>query len=263
MEGIIFSKIRDEAIFPTKATSGSACWDLYAAEDVILHPHNTVVVKTGLVVKMPSHYMMQIYSRSGNSSKGLVVANAPGIVDSDYTPKEGGDPFDFEIKVILHFQDRPYIEVKKGDKIAQCSFVQVDNIRVFNTNNWENATKLGEIPGTRIVTDPLAPNGSGCFLQEIDAWTARNDKIYDLNLCEIKDRVREGGLGSTDLQKGDQNRTYVPAKDGQMEHWVDKDGNRFYKPFTTPSSVNSNTQSEINLDFRVEDYHAWKKRSES
>jgi len=51
-----------------------------------------------------------VCSRSGLASRGIFVANAPGIVDPDYTG---------EIKVILFNGSQEPHYVRQGDRIAQ------------------------------------------------------------------------------------------------------------------------------------------------
>jgi len=50
-----------------------------------IHIKGVTAVPTGLVVQSPSGYYLQICSRSGLAARGLFVANAPGIIDPDYT----------------------------------------------------------------------------------------------------------------------------------------------------------------------------------
>lgn len=46
---------------------------------------NTVAIPTGLVLRPPKGYYVQICSRSGLAMKAIFVANAPGIIDPDYS----------------------------------------------------------------------------------------------------------------------------------------------------------------------------------
>ncbi|XP_065643117.1 deoxyuridine 5'-triphosphate nucleotidohydrolase-like [Hydra vulgaris] len=99
-------------------TKESACFDLRSSKDVILQPHQRVLVNTGVYIdKMDSNLVGQIYSKSGIAFKhGVVVFNAPGIIDADYKD---------EIKVLLmnHFEEN--VVFKRGDAIAQMGFVKM------------------------------------------------------------------------------------------------------------------------------------------
>jgi dUTP pyrophosphatase len=108
----------DGATMPAYATPGSAGVDLRAHLQVPLdiRPGETVMVSTGLRVQLPQGMEMQVRSRSGLAAKhGVVVANAPGTVDSDYTG---------EVKVILHNHSACLFQVNGGDRIAQAVFAQ-------------------------------------------------------------------------------------------------------------------------------------------
>jgi dUTP pyrophosphatase len=109
-------KIGQNGTIPTYATDGSACFDIYSAEYYCFDSGMTVTVSTELFVEVPKGYMMQIVSRSGMSCDGLVVANAPGIIDSDYRG---------EVKIILHNQGKYANHVRKGQRIAQGYLVPV------------------------------------------------------------------------------------------------------------------------------------------
>lgn len=68
-----------------KSTPGSSGYDLVAREGIVLAPGETKLISTGLLVAPPEGYEIQIRPRSGRSLKSrLVVANAPGTIDSDY-----------------------------------------------------------------------------------------------------------------------------------------------------------------------------------
>ncbi|XP_065673045.1 deoxyuridine 5'-triphosphate nucleotidohydrolase-like [Hydra vulgaris] len=99
-------------------TKESACVDLRSSKDVILQPHQRVLVSTGVYInEMDSYLVGQIYLKSGIAYKyGVVVLNAPGIIDADY--KE-------EIKVLLmNYSEENYV-IKRGDAIAQMGFVKM------------------------------------------------------------------------------------------------------------------------------------------
>lgn len=99
---------------PAYATTGSAAFDLAAAEDVEVGPRQIKLVGTGLVIGVPAGYFLGIFARSSTPLKrGLLVANGVGVLDSDY-----GGPDD-ELKIqLLNITDAP-IAVKAGDRLAQ------------------------------------------------------------------------------------------------------------------------------------------------
>jgi dUTP pyrophosphatase len=94
-------------------TPGSAGLDLPAGleEALIVHPHQIVLVPTGLALAIPAGYEGQVRPRSGLAIKqGLTVINAPGTIDSDYRG---------EVKVGLINLGKAAVTIQRGDRVAQ------------------------------------------------------------------------------------------------------------------------------------------------
>lgn len=113
-------RLTDTAILPTRGTSGSAGYDLYAdiEDEVTINPREIVKVKTGVAIALPSaEFGAFIFARSGLSIKhGISPANCVGVVDSDYRG---------EIMVgLTNFSNEPYT-IKKGERIAQMIIMPV------------------------------------------------------------------------------------------------------------------------------------------
>ena len=84
---IKIKKLNENAIIPTRGSEYSAGMDLYACTStpVIIAPHQTIKVSTGLAIEIPDGYFGGIFARSGLATKqGLRPANCCGVVDSDY-----------------------------------------------------------------------------------------------------------------------------------------------------------------------------------
>lgn len=80
-------KLKENAIIPTKGSGQAAGYDLYACCDgiVIIEPHKTVKIGTGLAIQPPRGYFGAIVARSGLAAKhGLRPANCIGVCDEDY-----------------------------------------------------------------------------------------------------------------------------------------------------------------------------------
>lgn len=107
--------IRATAFKCERATEKSAGYDLRTDEGVNLLPGQIAVVSTGVFLEMPADVMAMVCSRSGLASRGIVVNNAPGIIDADYTD---------EVKVILMNQTDQPVSFTAGDKIAQLVFTK-------------------------------------------------------------------------------------------------------------------------------------------
>ena len=116
---------------PFYATKGSAGMDVYSNEDLELEPLSTTIVKTGLFVKIPEGYEIQVRPRSGLSAKSsLRIANSPGTIDSDYLG---------EIGIIVDNTSQTFsYTVKKGERIAQLVLKKVEQIE------WEEVEEFSE-----------------------------------------------------------------------------------------------------------------------
>ena len=114
---------------PAYATSGAAGIDLAASltESMVVAPRARVFVPTGLAVDMPDVHMVGlVFPRSGLASKyGLALANAVGVIDSDYKGEI--------ICAIQNNSEVPY-EIKPGDRIAQLVFIPCCQVDIAYTD---------------------------------------------------------------------------------------------------------------------------------
>jgi dUTP pyrophosphatase len=87
---IEFFAVREGALLPTKATIAAAGYDLAAHGEYYIAPGKTVIVWTGLrLAKQPFSVDMAIRPRSSLYKTGLIIPNAPGTLDGDYTGEIG------------------------------------------------------------------------------------------------------------------------------------------------------------------------------
>lgn len=79
-------KLSEEAVVPSYATDGSACFDITAisvGERNIVN--NTQIFGTGLAFEIPEGNVMLVFSRSGDGFKrDIRLSNCVGVIDSDY-----------------------------------------------------------------------------------------------------------------------------------------------------------------------------------
>jgi dUTPase len=74
-------KLDENAIVPEYAYPTDAGMDLKSSEEYVLMPNETAMINTGLSVAIPEKFFGGIYSKSGLASRGIIVANSPGVVD--------------------------------------------------------------------------------------------------------------------------------------------------------------------------------------
>ena len=115
---------------PERGSAGAGAFDLVAGKCVYIAPGATARVPTYLRMEFPDGLCGLILPRSGLGSKGIVLANTVGLIDSDYR----GD-----IILMLHNRNpagtQP-IKINEGDRVAQMLFfrpiipqlVQVDSV---------------------------------------------------------------------------------------------------------------------------------------
>ena len=78
---IPIEKCHEDAKIPVYANLTDAGADLYAIEDIVINPGETVLVPTGLKVAIPRGYEIQVRPKSGRALKTKMrVANTPGTI---------------------------------------------------------------------------------------------------------------------------------------------------------------------------------------
>jgi dUTP diphosphatase len=112
------TRLRDDAVLPTRAYPGDAGLDLAACERHELAPGERALVGTGIAVAIPEGHAGLVTPRSGLAAKnGVTIVNTPGLVDSGYRG---------EVRVILHNTDRhETVVIEPGMRIAQLVVVSV------------------------------------------------------------------------------------------------------------------------------------------
>lgn len=121
---------REGAVMPCYAKPGDAGMDVYAAEEVLIRPGETVIIPTGLKLAIPEGYEIQVRPRSGISlNTPLRLANSPGTIDSGYRnelgiimtntsdniPSDDGRFLEIDSKG----NEKGSYKIKKGDRVAQ------------------------------------------------------------------------------------------------------------------------------------------------
>ena len=110
---------------PDYATAGAAGIDLRAMFEsqyqvyTMIYPGETVLIPTGIAIKMPSTMAATLLPRSGLGHKnGIVLGNLVGLIDSDYQQQifiscwnrnQSGEPF----------------RINLGERIAQMVFLPI------------------------------------------------------------------------------------------------------------------------------------------
>lgn len=95
-------------------TDEAAGFDLAAAHDLTIPPRQIALVRTGLVIEVPSGHFLAIFARSSTPLKrGLMVANGVGVIDPDYS-----GPTDEIMIQVINVTDLD-VRISRGDRLAQ------------------------------------------------------------------------------------------------------------------------------------------------
>ena len=131
-----FTKVNPNAVIPTSGSKFSAGYDLSACidETIMIAPHCTVKIGTGLAIQPPEGYWGAVFARSGIATKqGLRPANCVGVCDEDYRG---------EYIVALHNDSDSYQIIEPNERIAQLVFLPYLNIE-FEEVDTLSETKRG------------------------------------------------------------------------------------------------------------------------
>jgi dUTP pyrophosphatase len=119
---------------PTYGTAEAAGFDLAAAHDLTVAPGQVALVRTGLVIEVPTGYFLAIFARSSTPLKrGLAVANGVGVIDPDYS-----GPNDEIVIQVLNFTTAP-VHVARGDRLAQGIVLPASRV------TWDEVSTLREV----------------------------------------------------------------------------------------------------------------------
>ena len=110
MPEIIVQRLDVNAKLPAKPKSlFDAGWDVYPLKRSVIPKHGDALIGTGLKVKIPNGYCIQVNPRSGKAVKNKLVVGAR-VIDA---------PYRGELKIhIFNHSDEDY-EVSPHDPIAQ------------------------------------------------------------------------------------------------------------------------------------------------
>lgn len=106
---LYIKKLDPRAIIPTKASGGSAGWDLYALQDGAVLARGKVLVSTGLAICVPHGTYGRIAPRSGLAWKHSIDVGA-GVIDEDFRGP---------VSIILFNHSDLAFTYKAGERMAQ------------------------------------------------------------------------------------------------------------------------------------------------
>ena len=144
-----------DAKIPQYAHISDSGMDVYALDDITVHPGETVLVPTGIKVALPVGFELQVRPKSGRALKTkLRVANTPGTIDQAYRDeikiiienieppirnittntilKEDGSVDHMEVTSIEYGKD---FTIGKGEKFCQLVLCEVPKVAFYRVDN--------------------------------------------------------------------------------------------------------------------------------
>jgi dUTP pyrophosphatase len=119
---------------PGYGTDEAAGFDLASAHDLSVPPRGIALVRTGLIIEVPTGHCLGIFARSSTPLKrGLLVANGVGIVDPDYS-----GPDDEVMIQVLNITETA-VQIRRGDRLAQGIILPAPRIR------WQEVTQIRDV----------------------------------------------------------------------------------------------------------------------
>lgn len=128
-------KLRSNAIIPTAGSKHAAGYDLHACinKSLIIEPHKTMQIGTGLSFELPHGYFGAIFARSGLATKQyLRPSNCVGVCDEDYRG---------EYIVALHNDSDEDRIITPGDRIAQLVLLPYEELIFEEVSNLSNTER--------------------------------------------------------------------------------------------------------------------------
>jgi len=143
VEKIYFSKVKEDAIIPSKREEDGA-FDVYACfEDdyLLLDPHETKLIPTGIASAFSVDYVAIIKERGSTGTKG--IGQRCGVIDSGYrgqwfipiTNHNSETLVIAKEKVAKHFEQAIVYPYEKA--IAQCLMVVVPKLAIEEISHEE------------------------------------------------------------------------------------------------------------------------------
>lgn len=118
--------LHEDAKLPYQANPGDAGLDLYSAEEKVIKPGESTLLKTGLTIELPPGTEAQVRPRSGLALRhSVTVLNSPGTIDEGYRG---------EIGVILINHGKEDFLVEKHMRIAQMVIAPVSKVNILEVD---------------------------------------------------------------------------------------------------------------------------------
>ena len=136
MDPLLIKRTDKDVPLPSYAYPGDAGLDLTSTVDISIGPFERVLIPTGLHIAIPEGHAGLVLPRSGLASKqGLILANAPGLIDSRYRG---------EVMIAaINLDPHSAVHVSRGSRIAQLVIIATPAMEVVEVEELDD-TERGE-----------------------------------------------------------------------------------------------------------------------
>lgn len=124
--------LTDSAKIPEFKSDGASCADMCAAKGCKVPAGEIAKIPLGIAVEVPEGYELQIRSRSGHGTRGLLPALGVGTVDSDYRG---------EVCYLVYNSTNTVKYIDKGERVAQCKLERVEPVIYTVVDELSNTTR--------------------------------------------------------------------------------------------------------------------------
>ena len=189
---LLFAKVRPEAIIPTKEKE-NAGYDIYACFEgdyMIIPPHSTKLISTGIASCVSDNYYLQVHERGSTGSKGMKYS--AGVIDSSYR----GEIFialtntnDVDIIISKHSREELIEFYSDDDRRKNGTYLLDDDRKAYLEDYSESNNKTCIIyPYTKAIAQLI--------IHRVHNELEAKEIPYD-ELKEIPSKRGTGSLGSS------------------------------------------------------------------
>jgi len=122
---------------PAYTTSGAAAFDLASREEVHILPGKVGYAPLNIVIAIPEGHTLLLVARSSLHKRGVMPANAVGIIDSDYRGNA-----DELIAALYNFSDTEVV-LSRGERMMQGLIVPVTRVEFEEVENMDSPDRGG------------------------------------------------------------------------------------------------------------------------
>lgn len=137
-----FEKVsyNDSGIIPTRNDKGSAGYDFYTPQTLVIEPGNMVKFETNIKASMEQDEVLMLYVRSSiGIKKNLMLPNGTGVIDSTYynNPDNEGNI----IGALFNYGSETQV-IQAGERVMQGVFLKY---QITDNDKPLNEERLGGI----------------------------------------------------------------------------------------------------------------------